>query len=88
MAWTDSIRRHVARAMRAARAAGPVRTVNVSDASNVVVSANVGRAGSVHGTSTKQSIRVRQTPDDADVEGRTAEERVHIHREGAENRYG
>jgi hypothetical protein len=79
MAWTDFIRRRVARriarAMRAARTAGPVRTINVSDASNVVVSANVGRSGSVHGASTKQSVRVRQTPDDTDVDTSTDEQR-------------
>ena len=75
MAWTDLIRRRVARAIRAANAKGPVRSINVTDASNVVVSANVGRSNSVHGTSTRQSVRVRQTPDDTDVESSTDEQR-------------
>jgi hypothetical protein len=75
MAWSDFIRRRVARAIRAANAKGPVRTVNVSDASNIVVSTSLGRPGSVHGASTKQSVRVRQTPDDNDVESSTDEQR-------------
>jgi len=75
MAWRDFIRRRVARAIRAANTKGPVRTVNVSDATNVVLSTNAGRPGSVHGASTKQSVRVRQTPDDTDVESSTDEQR-------------
>ncbi len=51
-------------------------TVNVSNPSNVVVSGNIGESGAVHGTSTRQTVRVRQNGEETYEESETTETHI------------
>ena len=56
-----------------APATGGERVVNISDPANIVISGNVGEDGAVHGTSTRQTVRVRQDPGGTYEETETTE---------------
>ncbi len=49
------------------------KSINVSHPENIVVSGNIGEDGSVHGTSTRQTVRVRQDPTGTYEETHTTE---------------
>ncbi len=53
--------------------APPEETINVSDPTNIVVSGTIGEGGAVHGTSTRQRVRVRQNGDETYEETETTE---------------
>ncbi len=54
----------------------PAETINVSDPTNVVVSGGLGDSGAVHGTSTRQTVRVRQDGEETVEETHTSETRI------------
>jgi hypothetical protein len=64
MSWSERFRHRIRRVIRQVGAApGGVRevhNVNVVEPNNAVVSRNVAADGSVHGVSSRQSVRVRQ----------------------------
>ncbi|MFN2483641.1 MAG: hypothetical protein ABR509_01715 [Candidatus Limnocylindria bacterium] len=56
--------------------AGETRNVNVSDPHNVVISANIGEPGSVHATSSRQRVTIKQDGDETYEESETSETRI------------
>lgn len=69
-----SIRRVVREATAKGRR-GETHNVNVADPSNVVVIGNVGDDTSLHGSSTTQSVRIRQDGRETIEETETTESR-------------
>ncbi len=61
---------------RASSRQEPVETVNVSDPANVVVSGNVGESGAVRGTSTRQTVHIRQNGQQTVEESETVETHI------------
>ena len=49
-------------------------TINVSDPTNIVVSGTTGDPGSLHGTSSRQAVRVRQDGNETYEESETITE--------------
>ena len=71
------IRRSVKRVVRddSDSTGGERHNVNVSDPSNVVISANVGERGSTHAVSSRQRVTIRQSGDQTYEESETTETR-------------
>jgi hypothetical protein len=65
MSWSERFRHRIRRVIRQAGSAPggarDVHNVNLVEPSNTVVTRNVAAGGSVHGVSSRQSVRVRQT---------------------------
>jgi hypothetical protein len=79
MAGTERTTRRTTRVVRETRVGEPggdgVLNINVVDPLNTVVSTNLDRAGSTHGASAKQSVRIRQNGGETNEETETVEER-------------
>jgi hypothetical protein len=79
MAGTEETTKRTTRVVRETRVGETggeqVRNINVVDPRNTVVSTNLGKAGSTHGASGKQSMRIRQKGGETYQETKTFEER-------------
>jgi hypothetical protein len=80
MAETERTTQRPTRVVRETRIGKPeaedVRNINVVDPRNVVVSTNLGKAGSTHAASARQSVRIRQSGGETYQETETVEERL------------
>jgi hypothetical protein len=79
MAGTERTTQRTTRVVRETRVGEPdadgVRNINVVDPRNTVVSTSLGKAGSTHGASAKQNVRIRQKGGETYEETETVEER-------------
>ena len=80
MAETERTTQRTTRVVRETRVGKPdaqdVRNINVVDPENIVVSTNLGKAGSTHAASARQSVRVRQSGGETYEETETVEEHL------------
>ena len=79
MAGTERTTRRTTRLVRETRVGEPdagVRNINLVDPENIVVSTNLGKAGSTHAASARQSVRIRQRRGETYEETETVEEHL------------